>query len=76
VQPQPADQLAGPLRWLGRAVVVVVALWFIANGLREQWSAAGTVATVLVWVGIAVGVVFVVVGLLHLARRGSSGAER
>jgi hypothetical protein len=68
-----ADALAGPLRWLGRAVVVVVGLWFIVNGLREQWSAAGTVATVLVVLGVVLGVVFAVVGLLYLARSGREG---
>jgi hypothetical protein len=70
---RPADALAGPLRWLGRAVVLAAGLWFIVNGLREQWSAAGTVATVLVWVGVALAVAFAVVGLLHLSRRGGAG---
>ena len=64
-----ADSLAGPLRWLGRAVVVVAGLWFIVNGLREQWSAADTVATVLIWLGVALAVAFVALGLMHLARR-------
>jgi hypothetical protein len=67
------DPLAGPLRWLGRAVVVAAALWFITDGLREQWSAAGTVAVVLVWVGVALAVAFASVGLLYLARRGRDG---
>ena len=69
----PTDTLAGPLRWLGRAVVVAAGLWFIVNGLREQWSAAGTVATVLVWIGVVLAVAFVGVGLVHLARRGGAG---
>jgi hypothetical protein len=69
----PPDSLAGPLRWLGRAVVVVVALWFITDGLRERWPAAATVATVLVWVGVALAAAFVVVGLVYLARRGREG---
>ena len=69
VEPAP-DRLAGPLRWLGRAVVVVVALWFITDGLRETWSAADTVATVLVWVGGALAVAFVAAGLVYLSRRG------
>jgi hypothetical protein len=70
---EPADSLAGPLRWLGRAVVVAAGLWFIVNGLREQWSAARAVATVLIWVGVVLAVAFVAVGLVHLARRGRSG---
>ncbi len=68
-----ADSLAVPLRWLGRGVVVAIGLWFIADGLREKWSPAGAIATVLVWVGVAVAVAFVVVGLLYLARRSRSG---
>jgi hypothetical protein len=68
-----ADSLAGPLRWLGRAVAVAAGLWFIVNGLREQWSAADAVATVLIWVGVALAVAFVAVGLVHLARRGRGG---
>ena len=71
--PEPGESLAGPLRWLGRAVVVAAGLWFIVNGLREQWSAAGTVATVLVVVGVVLAVAFAVVGLLYLARRGRAG---
>lgn len=72
--PEPApDGLAVPLRWLGRAVVVAAGLWFVTDGLREQWSAAGTVATVLVWVGVALAVAFAAVGLLYLARRGRDG---
>jgi len=65
-----ADSLAVPLRWLGRSVVVAIGLWFICDGLRQSWSPAGAIATVLVWVGVALGVAFVVVGLLYLARRG------
>jgi hypothetical protein len=66
-----ADSLAGPLRWLGRSVVVALGLWFIADGLREQWPPAGAIATVLVWVGVALAVAFVAVGLVYLARRSS-----
>jgi hypothetical protein len=70
---QPADPLAGPLRWLARAVVVAAGLWFIVNGLREQWSAAETIATVLVWIGVALAVAFAVLGLVYLSRRGRAG---
>jgi hypothetical protein len=70
---QGADPLAVPLRWLGRAVVVAAGLWFIVNGLREQWSAAGAVATVLVWIGVALAGAFAVVGLVYLSRRGRAG---
>jgi hypothetical protein len=70
---QPADTLAGPLRWLGRSVVVVAGLWFIVSGFREQWSAADTVAIVLIWVGVVLAVAFAAVGLVFLARRGRGG---
>ena len=70
---RPADTLAGPLRWLGRAVIIAAGLWFIVDGLREQWSTADTVATVLIWVGVALAVAFVAVGLVHLSRREREG---
>jgi hypothetical protein len=68
-----ADELAGTLRWLGRGVVVAVALWLIADGLREKWSPAGVIATVMVWIGIALAVAFAAVATSYLARRGRSG---
>ena len=68
-----ADELAVPLRWLGRAVVVAVALWLIMDGLRESWSPAGVIATVLVWVGVGLAVAFAAVATTYLARRGRSG---
>ena len=68
-----ADELAVPLRWLGRGVVVAIALWLIMDGLREKWSPAGAIATVLVWVGVALAVAFAAVGTNYLARRGRSG---
>ena len=70
---QPSGSLAGPLRWLGRSVVVAAGLWFIADGLREQWTAAGAVATALVVIGVALAVAFAVVGSIHLGRRGREG---
>jgi hypothetical protein len=70
---KPADELAGTVRWLGRGVVVAVALWLIADGLREKWSPAGAIATVMVWVGIALAVAFAAVATSYLARRGRSG---
>jgi hypothetical protein len=67
------EQLAGTVRWLGRGVVVAVALWLIADGLRETWAPAGVIATVMVWVGIALAVAFAAVATRYLARRGRSG---
>ncbi len=69
---EPPDALAVRLRWLGRGVVVAIGLWFIVDGFREKWSAADTVATILVVVGVVLAVAFVVVGLMYLARRSSS----
>ena len=63
----------GRLRWLGRAVVLAIGLWFIADGLSGLWPGAGTVARVLIVVAVALGVAFAVVGLLYLARRGREG---
>ena len=68
-----AEELAVPLRWLGRAVVVALALWLIMDGLREKWSPAAAIATVLVWVGVALAVAFAAVATNYLARRGRSG---
>jgi hypothetical protein len=70
---KPAQELAGTVRWLGRAVVVALALWLIMDGLREQWAPAAAIATVLVWVGIALAVAFAAVATSYLARRGRSG---
>ena len=74
---KPADksveELAGTVRWLGRAVIVALALWLIMDGLRETWAPAGVIATVLVWVGIGLAVVFAAVATNYLARRGRSG---
>jgi hypothetical protein len=67
-----AEELAVPLRWLGRSVVVALALWLIADGLRESWAPAGAIATVLVWIGVALAVVFAGVATNYLARRGRS----
>lgn len=67
---KPAEQLAGPLRWLGRAVVVAIALWLIMDGLREKWAPAAVLATVFLWVGVALAVAFAAVATNYMARRG------
>jgi hypothetical protein len=43
------------------------------DGLRETWAPAGVIATVLVWVGWALVVVFAAVATTYMARRGRSG---
>jgi hypothetical protein len=70
---KPAEDLAGTVRWLGRGVVVAVALWLIMDGLRETWAPAAVIATVLVWIGIGLAVAFAAVATRYLARRGRSG---
>ena len=72
-EPGSADAQSGRLRWLGRAVVLAIGLWFIADGLSGMWPGAGTVARVLIVVGVVLGVAFAVLGLLYLARRGREG---
>jgi hypothetical protein len=63
------DESQGRLRLLGRLTVVTLGLWFIADGLREYWSPLGAVATVLVYVGVVLAVLFVVVATRYFARR-------
>ena len=71
--PGPADPQADRLRWLIRGVVLAIGLWFIADGLSDIWPGAGTVARVMIVVGVVLGVAFAVLGLLYLARRGRDG---
>ncbi len=60
-------------RWLARLVVVVIALWFIVDGLRGAWPAAGVVARGLLVAAVLLGVALLVLALRHLVRRGSGG---
>ena len=73
-EPGPApDAQATRLRWLARGAVLAVALWFIADGLRGLWSGAGVLAQVLIVVAAVLVLAFVVVGLVHVVRRGREG---
>ena len=67
------DAQATRLRWLARGAVLAVALWFIADGLRGLWSGAGVLAQVLIVVAAVLVLAFVVVGLVHVVRRGREG---
>jgi hypothetical protein len=69
----PGDPRTDRLRWLARGVVLAIALWFIADGLSGIWPGAGTVARVIIVLGVVLGVAFAVLGLLYLARRGREG---
>lgn len=57
-------------RWLLRLAVVAIGLWFVVDGLRGTWPAAGVVARVLLVAAVLLGIALLVMGLLHLARRG------
>jgi putative Mn2+ efflux pump MntP len=74
-EPERADSQAraGTRRWLGRLVLVAIGLWFIVDGLRETWPAAGVVARGLLVAAVLLGVGLLVLGLLHLTRRGRGG---
>jgi hypothetical protein len=57
-------------RWLLRLGVVALGLWFILDGLRGTWPAAGVVARVLLVVAVLFGVALLVLGVVQLSRRG------
>jgi hypothetical protein len=57
-------------RWLARLVVVAIGLWFIVDGLRGAWPAAGVAARGLLVAAVGLGVALLVLTLRHLARRG------
>jgi hypothetical protein len=69
-EPGSAESLAPLLRLLGRAAVVALGLWFIADGLRQKWTPADALASGLVYAVVVLAAAFVVVGLVYLARRG------
>jgi hypothetical protein len=72
-EPGPDDERAARLRWIARAVVAAIGLWFLADGLRGVWAGAGPLAQVLIVVGVLLGGVLAVLGLLQLRRRGRDG---
>ncbi len=68
-----AESRAQTRRWLLRLAVVTIGLWFIVDGLRGIWPAAGVVARVLLVAAVLLGVALLVLSLRHLARRDRSG---
>jgi hypothetical protein len=56
-------------RWLLRLGVVAIGLWFVVDGLRGVWPAAGVVARVLLVAAVVLGVALLVLSLVHLTRR-------
>jgi len=71
--PGADDPRAVRLRWLARAVVFAIGLYFVADGLSGLWSGGDTLAAVLIGVAVVLGLVLVVLGVLYLSRRGRSG---
>jgi hypothetical protein len=69
-EPSDPEARAETRRWLFRLVIVAVGLWFIVDGLRGAWPAAGVVARVLLVAAVLLGVALLAMGLLHLVRRG------
>jgi hypothetical protein len=59
----------GTRRWLLRLGVVAIGLWFVVDGLRGSWPAAGVVARGLLVLAVVLGVALLVVCVLPLVRR-------
>ena len=60
--PQPASQ-DSRFRWVARAVVAAIGLWFVVDGL------SGDSTTAVLIVAVVVAVVLLAAGAVHLARR-------
>ena len=69
--PASADRRAqaDTRRWVLRLAVVAIGLWFVVDGLRGIWPAAGVVARVLLVAAVVLGVALLVLSLVHLTRR-------
>jgi hypothetical protein len=65
--------MAPAVRWLARLAVVALALRFIVQGFQERWSAADELATVLLYLAVALGVASAAYALVELARRRRDG---
>jgi hypothetical protein len=61
--PAPDDARALRLRWIARAVVAAIGLWFLADGVQGAWGGAGLAV-------LAVVVAVLLVGALVVTRRG------
>ena len=67
--PQAAEPMSPAVRWLARLAVVALALRFIVAGFRDKWAPADAVGTALLYVAVGLGLCFVVLTLVDLARR-------
>ena len=68
-EPGRDDERAVRLRWIARAVVAAIGLWFLVDGLAGLWPRAGTGTQVLLAVVAVLAVVSAVAGMVFLARR-------
>lgn len=64
-EPGPDDERAVRLRWIGRAVVAAIGLWFLADGVQGVWGGAGLIVLAVVVAAL------LAVGALFLSRRES-----
>lgn len=69
----PDEAQPGRLRWFGRAVVLAIGLWFLADGLSGVWPEAGTTTRVVIVVVVVLVVALVVLVALRFARRDREG---
>jgi hypothetical protein len=70
--PGPGER-PGQTRWLIRAGVAAVAVYFIADGLLGIWPDAGTTTRVVIVVATVLVLAVAGAGALYLARRDRSG---
>ena len=68
-EPAPDDARSVRLRWIARAVVAAIGVWFLAEGLRGLWSDVGPLARVLIVVAVVLAVGLAVFAFLRLDRR-------
>ena len=68
-----SGQRPGPARWVIRAGVAAVAVYFIADGLIGIWPDATTTTRVVIVVAVVLGLVVAAIGALVLVRRDRSG---
>jgi hypothetical protein len=57
-EPAPDDARADRLRWIVRAVVAAIGLWFLADGVHGVWGGPGVVVLLLVVAVVAAGAVY------------------
>jgi len=69
-RPDPQTPAARRLIWAGGTVV---ALWFIADGVKGIWPGVGTVARVVIAAGVVLVLLAVGLGVLTVVKRDREG---